>query len=107
MARYGLSGWIAERSKGTFPWGTLVVNLSACLLLGAFLGAPTADWPAPSEHLVVIGFLGGCTTFSTLCFETHALLAKVERRSAAWNVFGNVIGGILAVALGRWMGGFA
>jgi CrcB protein len=109
VVRFAVGGWVAERTEGLFPWGTLVVNLTGCLLMGLFGGAMqhAADVPAWLPLLVTTGFLGGYTTFSTLCFETDALLSEGARRYAVANLAASVLGGIAGIVLGHWIGGSA
>ncbi len=75
MARFWLSQVINRRLGGDFPWGTLVVNLSGCGLVGAlaavWLANPTAS-PAVGAWLVM-GLLGGYTTVSSFSLETFNL----------------------------------
>jgi len=86
-ARYLLDRAIATRQTSPFPLGTLVVNVTGSITLGALLG-----WAA-GEHVssaVVAwagtGFLGAYTTFSTFTFETVRLLEDGAWRYAAWNL---------------------
>jgi CrcB protein len=76
VARYLLGGWIAQRTSAAgLPWGTLVVNVSGCLLIGLIAGV-LAERPGAWvgwRPLLIIGFLGGYTTFSTLMFDTWRL----------------------------------
>ena len=102
MARYGLSGWV-QRQAGTFPLGTMVVNVVGCLILGAMMTL-VEDRPAlsPNTRLFVgIGLLGSFTTFSTFGFETFELLREREHWLALASVAGNLGIGLAAVVLGR------
>lgn len=99
MARYGMS--LAVPS-GAFPYATLIVNVVGCFCIG--LALPTAERAAglspDLRALVVVGFLGGFTTFSAFGHETLAL----ARGGAGWallNVGAHLVLGLLAVALGR------
>jgi fluoride exporter len=74
VARYGLSG-LVQGNRAGFPWGTLVVNLCGCLVIGVLmawleLGLLRAEW----RYALVIGFLGGFTTFSAFSYEAIRLL---------------------------------
>ena len=95
LARYGLSG-VVQRSLGTaFPWGTLVVNALGCLLFGVV-------WTLAEERLVIggetrliilVGFMGAFTTFSTFAFESAAMLRDAEWLLATANILSqNVLG---------------
>jgi CrcB protein len=102
VARFALSGWVQQWSGARFPAGTFVVNLVGCCALGAFMTAAQERLPlAPETRLfVTLGFLGSFTTFSTFGYETLALLRAGDLGRAAVNVVGQVVLGVLAVALG-------
>jgi fluoride exporter len=91
-ARWCLGLWLNSR----FPWGTLVANISGCLLLGLLLAILT-----PRENhwrlLLGVGFLGGYTTFSTLMVDT----VRLGARAGSSNLLLSVVLGALAV----WVGG--
>lgn len=102
LLRAGLSGWISARAGDAFPWGTFTVNLIGCLAIGAVL-----EWLAlrgaiqpETRALLVTGFLGGFTTFSTFGHETLGLLSRGESLAAAASIVGSVGLGVLAVLLG-------
>lgn len=103
VARYGLSVWVQRSSGSTFPWGTLVVNVLGCFVLGALmtlvqersLVGPTA------RAFLSIGILGSFTTFSTFGVETFELMRTGGWLGAAGNVAGNVVVGLTAVWVGR------
>ena len=76
VARYYLASAIQHRVGATFPWGTLVINVSGSLLLGVLMRYALAT-PSVSAELrafLTTGFCGGYTTFSTYSYETAALL---------------------------------
>lgn len=101
VARYGLSGWVQGLAGGTFPWGTLAVNVLGSLLLGftvAWLQA--AAFSADVRQFATIGLLGSFTTFSTFSFEAAALLRDGEWWAAAGYVAGSLGAGLVAVAAG-------
>lgn len=101
MARYGLEGWVQNRVGFAFPWGTLVVNVSGCLLIGAALRYLEAVRLSPDVRaLVAVGVLGAFTTFSTFGYETVALLEDGAWVRAAAYAFGSLILGIGAVYVG-------
>jgi CrcB protein len=76
VSRYLLASAIQQRAGTTFPWGTLVVNVSGSLLLGFLLryALATPSFSAEMRALLTTGFCGGYTTFSTYSYETAALL---------------------------------
>jgi fluoride exporter len=95
LCRYWLSGLVARQYGETFPWGTLVVNVMGCFLAGSlfylmeerFLVRPTL------RTVILIGLLGGFTTFSSFGLQTFTLLREGEFALAALNVtLSNVLG---------------
>jgi len=70
-ARYVLDAVISQRTRGVFPWGTLVVNVSGSLVLGFLSGlALYHGFPTTAKTVLGTGFLGAYTTFSTFAYET-------------------------------------
>ena len=104
LARYGLDEWIGRRT-GAFPWGILVVNVTGAFLIGFVTEAVgprfEAGWVRP---LLVTGFLGAYTTFSTLSLDTYRLLDRGEIDQALANMLGTVVLGLLAVWAGLRVG---
>ena len=101
FARYALQGW-AQPSSGTFPAGTLVVNLAGALLLGflmRYLLATGLVGPEARAGLT-IGFCGAFTTMSTFSYETVALLTDGEYWRATLYVAGSVGGSLAAIFAG-------
>lgn len=96
LARYGLSGLVQGRGS-TFPWGTLAVNAIGCFLVGTLFDRLSAD----ARAFVVVGVLGGFTTFSAFGYETLELLRAGQATLALLNAAANVVLGIGAVLLGR------
>ena len=89
VLRYLVSGW-GQRASGsaTFPWGTLVVNVLGCLAIGA-LGAAFAGPHRVREELrllLLVGILGGFTTYSAFAFETFMLVDERQFARALGNV---------------------
>jgi CrcB protein len=101
LARAGVAEAV-PRAPGDWPWGTLVVNLVGCLLLGALLAALAVRRPdAERTHVFLgTGVLGGFTTFSAFALEVTDLIASGQPLAAAAYVAVSVVGGVLAVALG-------
>lgn len=103
LARYGLGGLVQQRAPGSeFPWGTLAVNLSGCLLFGFLWAMAERRLPfTPEARLFIfIGFLGAFTTFSTFAYETGAMLDAGQWRMAGVNVLAQNVGGILCLLAG-------
>jgi CrcB protein len=103
VLRYGLSG-LVHRSEvlSSFPFGTLTVNVAGCVLFGGVMGlAESRQLLDPDlRAFVLIGALGGFTTFSTLGWETFAMLRGGEQLHALLNVGAHVVLGLAAVWLG-------
>jgi len=102
LARYGLQGLVHVRTGGTFPYGTLLVNLSGCFLLG-LIGQLTLnrlvispDW----RVAIAVGFFGGYTTFSSFGWETAKMLEDGEWLPATTYVTASVVIGLLLSVAG-------
>ena len=76
LTRYGLQGWVQRWTGGTFPWGTAAVNILGCLLFGGLWAASSErHWlGAEARIIVLVGFFGAFTTFSTFAFETVQMM---------------------------------
>ena len=109
MLRYGLSGWVQERAGDAFPWGTFAVNVVGCFAIGVLATAfEERSVLRPELRLaLLIGLLGGFTTYSTFGLETWRLLEDGEGGRALFNVAGSAGAGLAAVVLGvrltRWL----
>jgi CrcB protein len=104
MARYGLSGFVANRIGETFPWGTLIVNVSGAFVIGLFaaLVAPGGVLPgdATVRQFAIVGLCGGYTTFSSFSLQTLNLA-----RDGEWGrVFGNIAASVAFCVLAVWAG---
>ena len=102
LARYWVDGAISTRTSGSFPWGTLAINLSGSFLLG-FLFTLMAERTAAPAWLrmgLTFGFLGAYTTFSTLSLETLRLLEARQLVPALANSAGSLVLGVFAAYLG-------
>jgi CrcB protein len=106
IIRYLLAGWVAAKFEATFPYGTLLVNLSGSFLL-CFLAVLLGDRLVfhPTLRLaLMVGFLGAYTTFSTFSYEWLQLLHDGEMLRCIHYVLGSVIGGGLAGGAGFLLG---
>ena len=102
LTRYGLQGVVQFRSGSEFPYGTLAVNLTGCLLLG-FLGQLTLNRMVISPEwriAMTIGFFGGFTTFSSFGWETAKMLQDGEWVHAMAYVSASVLVGLLLTLAG-------
>jgi len=102
LARYAMQGLVQERTGLSFPWGTLVVNLVGCFLLGGIGEYALTHLTIPPEWRIgiTVGFFGAFTTFSTFSWETAKLLEDGEWGRAGAYVLASVVGGVLAVFFG-------
>ncbi len=104
MARYFVSGLVARRVGETFPWGTLLVNVSGALVIGIFGGLardPASLLAEPNPWLfAVTGFLGAYTTVSSFSLQTLALARDGERVRAGGYVVISVVLSLSAASLG-------
>ena len=97
LARYGLQGLVQVRTGGTFPYGTLLINLSGCFLLG-LIGQFTLNRlviPPDWRVAIAVGFFGGYTTFSSFGWETAKMLEDGEWWPATAYVMTRVVAGLL------------
>jgi CrcB protein len=104
-ARYWLGVAISQRVGTRFPWATLTINVTGSFAIG-LLTVLLARW-MPHPHmrlLVVVGFLGGYTTFSSYSAEALVLWERGERAHCLGYVVGSVGAGLVAVVLGTVLG---
>jgi len=102
LARFGLQGVVQIRMGSMFPYGTLLVNLSGCFLLG-LIGQLTLNRMLVSSDLrlaIAVGFFGGYTTFSSFGWETAKMLEDGEWLRAATYVVASVVAGLLLSVTG-------
>lgn len=103
MARFWLSGFVARRVGETFPWGTMVINVSGAFFIGV-LAASAADHGAFAAvrpwQFAVTGFLGCYTTVSSFSLQTLSLARDSQISLAAWNMVLSLSLCLLAVAAG-------
>ena len=97
--RYLTDRSVQAKHDSLFPWGTLAVNISGCLVLGVLAGLGTG-LPSPLLALLGTGFCGALTTYSTFSFETMRLWEQRARFYAVANVAISLVAGLGAVLLG-------
>jgi CrcB protein len=102
LARYGLSGLVQRLGEFSFPWGTMTVNLLGCLLFGLVWAWAEGRLIITGEvrTIILVGFMGGFTTFSSFAFETGMLLRDGQWLPALANVAVQNLVGLAALALG-------
>ena len=105
-SRYGISLLAARIGGAGFPWGTLAVNLSGCFLIGLlFALADRTRFVTPDMRLLIItGYLGALTTFSTFSLETVSAGRAGLILQPLANILANNIGGMTLTFLGIWVG---
>lgn len=105
MLRYGV-GLLCLRGAATtsFPWATLSVNLLGGLLIGIMTGllATLSVSSQETRLLMVVGVLGGFTTFSAFSLDAVLLFEKGQTATALLYILASVIGALTATALGLW-----
>lgn len=101
VARFVLDGALARRVAGTFPYGTLAVNLIGAFVLGALVGAAVGG---SSYRLWGTGLIGAFTTFSTWMLEAHRLGEDGALRLGTMNLAVGLVLGVLAAWAGRHVG---
>src|SRR5260370_10432508 len=102
-ARFFISGVVARRFGETFPWGTVVVNVSGCLIMGALAAFVQAQGLSPESLawlLAATGFLGSYTTVSSFALQTQALVRDGELRDAVGYIVLSLALCLAAVAAG-------
>jgi len=103
VARYGIAVWIGQRWGRIFPLGTFVINISGSFLIGLLMTLMAERFTENPQWrlLLVVGFLGAYTTFSTFEYETGALLKDSEWLFAGLNMVLSVFVGFVALKLGE------
>jgi CrcB protein len=103
MARYGVSR-LFPYTDG-FPWATFIANLMACLLLGYMLSSSAEkEWSADLKLLMMTGFCGGFSTFSTFSAETFKLIEAGGIGMALVYVLSSIIVCLIGVFIGFQLG---
>jgi fluoride exporter len=104
ITRYWASGVIANRIGQSFPWDTLIVNATGSFIIGflATLNSPEGHWllSPNARNLLMFGFCGGYTTFSSFSLQTMSLLQEREWLYA----FGNVVLSLVVCLISVWLG---
>jgi CrcB protein len=107
VSRYWLDGVVSRWATGAFPWGTFVVNISGCFVIGFLSVVLTGKFLAQPalRTAVLVGFVGAYTTFSTFAYQSFQLARAGAVALAFANLAGSVLAGLVAVWLGTTIGG--
>ena len=102
VCRYGLSGLVSRTANSTFPWGTITVNILGCLLMGVLFRGFVHFSALREEYRVAIlvGVLGGFTTFSSFGIDAFRLFNDGQWRHAAGYIVLTNVGCLVAVWIG-------
>ncbi|MFJ8349574.1 fluoride efflux transporter CrcB [Streptomyces sp. NPDC094153] len=104
--RYLTDRAVQSRHDSVFPWGTFVVNITGCLILGLLTGAAAAGVAGPRLQLFLgTGLCGALTTYSTFSYETLRLTETGAGFYALANVVAGVGAGLGAAFAGAWIAG--
>ncbi len=106
LLRYWLSGLVQGTYKGGFPFGTLAVNVAGCFLFGAVWSLAEGRYSISTEMrtVILVGFMGAFTTFSSFAFDTGDLMRESQWGLAATNVLAQNILGVGAFFVGLIVG---
>ena len=102
LARYGVAMAAARFGAEAFPWGTWIANLAGCFLIGLLVPFLLGPQAATARLLLVTGFLGAFTTFSTFSLDTVGLMQAGRPGLALANAVGSVVLGLGCVVFGIW-----
>ncbi|MDD2966068.1 MAG: CrcB family protein [Desulfovibrionaceae bacterium] len=102
VARYGLSSLLGQWLGSAFPWGIFITNVLGCFLFGLFWAAIAIFhvWSDATRVIILTGFMGAFTTFSTFIFDSQSLLEGGHWLALALNIGGQIVLGILALQAG-------
>ena len=108
LARYSITRVIPPAQAGSFPWATLLVNITGCFIAGLVISVSENRFNLGLENkaILLIGFLGAFTTFSALVRESGELLGGAQWAAAVGNLFMHNIFGVLLFLLGLFLGRF-
>ncbi len=103
VIRFWITTGVGHLTGPSFPWGTVVVNVAGCALIGAVMGHytdPMKPGAVAAQQFLAVGVLGGFTTFSSFSLQTLILMRDGEWSAAAVNVVGSVIACLAATWVG-------
>jgi CrcB protein len=106
LCRYWLDGLVLRWTGARFPWGIMAVNALGCFLFGVVF--PLAEErlliSGETRLIILTGFMGAFTTFSTFTFQTAEFLRDSQWFSAGANVIGQIVLGLVCMFLGLAVG---
>ena len=108
MLRFGIGTFIdtgVQKTGQIFPWGTIVVNITGCFIIGFIFTISTAGegrllLSTLTRQFIMIGILGGYTTFSSFSLQTLTLVQSGQR----WEAVANVLLSVVLCLVGVWLG---
>jgi CrcB protein len=102
--RYLISGWSVKLFGGSFPYGTLIVNILGGFLIGLIMEGSLGTWNMSTTMRVFLttGLMGGLTTFSTFSYETIGMLAESDYLLGGLNISLNLFFSLFGVWLGKY-----
>ena len=107
LGRYAVSGVVANAFGETFPWGTLIVNVTGSFVIGFFATLTAPDGRlfvgGTTRQFVMTGLCGGYTTFSSFSIQTLSLMRDGEWMYAG----GNIVGSVVLCLFFVWLGSLA
>jgi len=106
LARFG-TGLLVERyATGIFPWPTLTVNMIGCFCFGAFyaFAEERTGWSGETRLIVLTGFMGAFTTYSTFAFDSASFMRESQWLLAATNILTQNVLGIALLLVGVFVG---
>ena len=113
MLRFGIGSFIdtsVQKTGYIFPWGTIIVNITGCFIIGFVFTISTAEgrvYMSPlTRNFITIGILGGYTTFSSFSWQTLSLAQSGQMWGAVANVVLSVVLCLVGVWLGAWVAGW-
>jgi CrcB protein len=108
ILRYVSVGLTNKYFQGTFPIATLAINILGSLLIGLFIGIIAKYYPdnQPLKFLLIVGFCGGFTTFSSFALENYSLFQNGQQFMAYLYIIASVVLTISAVAVGNYFSKF-
>jgi fluoride exporter len=106
LARYGLDGWIQQRTGPGFPYGILTINILGCFVLGLIgqYGLNHLSMPPDLRIGLTTGLMGGFTTFSTFGWDSVRMMESGEWSRALIYIGASVVGGLVAMVFGLRFG---